>query len=455
MTAPTPNPTSREKEALIALNILNILNRLIVNAFKSKKRQALSFLILNDTVQMTRYDRAVLWDFDRSKPSLLGVSGQSSINATTDIAKRWQRLVQNLKHPGQIQILSSESFKSEQTLWKEYEESNSRPSVLWFPITAHDRMATGLWLERWEGMKWSNQEVEILNPLIQAYGLAWEKFTPHYSWRTLRKLLYWTLGLTLLLLLFAIRIPLRIVAPCEVVPKDPILITAPLEDIIEKINVKPGQFVHVNDPLFEYDKRVALQTLKIAENQLQVAQQDLSRAKTLAFKEERSLTEISILMAKLKKEEANLELAKYRASQLIAHSPTNGIAMLENPDEWRGKPVKVGEKILLVIDPKKTKVRLWIPENDNIGLDIKKSIYVFLNTSPTVTREAKLMFISNASTITEKHVVSFMAEAEWTKPQDDIRVGLKGSAILYGEKVSLFYWLIRKPWATFREFIGF
>ena len=156
------------------------------------------------------------------------------------------------------------------------------------PIFTDDKLHIGLWLERWEGKDWNPQEVEIVNFVSQAYGIAWERFLPKYTTRMLknRKLLLTALLLSMAIL--AWRVPLRVVAPCEVVPKNPILITAPLEDIIAEVVVKPGQHVAKNEPLFEYDKRVALENLKAAEEQVRVAQLDLNRAKTVSFKDEKA-----------------------------------------------------------------------------------------------------------------------------------------------------------------------
>lgn len=449
MTAPQTS-----KEALMALNILTAINKLTLKAFATKNKKNLAFLILNDTIQVIRYDRAVLWSYDNNTPKMLGVSGQTAAPETSDFSKKLKVLVEDLQDPNIPHVLSAEYFVNKKDLWKQYSETPPGPSVLWFPIMSNGKRRLGLWLERWGGSTWTNQEGEILNFLVQAYGLAWENLTPYYGLHTLRKKVLWIAGVLSLLALFVIRVPLRIVAPCEVVPRDPIMVTAPLEDIIDKVDVKPGEIVHKGEILFEYDKRVALQSLKIAQNQVRVAQEDLSRAKTLAFKEEKALAEVSILEAKLKKEQANLALAKYRASQLVVHSPQDGVTIFENPDEWRGKPVKVGEKVMMVSDPNHTKIRLWIPESDNIPLEMNKPIYIFLNVTPTVSREAKLEFISNASTVTPQNLVSFMAEAEWVNPNEDVKLGLKGSAILYGEKVSLIYWIIRKPWISLRNFLG-
>lgn len=446
-------PASQPNETAKALNLLSTIYRLTLKAFGAKNRNALIFLIVNDTISVVRYDRALLWEFENNSAKLIGISGQTTINATTETAKKLKRLVSELRTLTATQILTTEHFKGETVLWNEYSNSSLAPSILWVPIQIHGKPRIGLWLERWENSQWTPPDADILNSLAAAYALSWERVLPKIPYQ-LRKNLSWWIPLLITLLLFVIRVPLRIVAPVEVVPKDPIIIAAPLEDVIERINVRPGQIVKKDQVLAEYDKRVALHTLKIAEEELKVSQEDLTRARTLAFKEEKSLAEISVLNAKVKKEQANLALAKYRVSQLLIKSPIEGVAMLENPDEWRGKPVKVGEKIMMVIDPKKTKVRLWIPENDNIPLDFNQPIKVFLNVHPSTEYLAKLTFISNASSLSEKNIASFMAEAFWVEEPQNITPGLKGSAFLYGERVSLFYWIIRKPLATFREWVG-
>lgn len=443
-----------QKEALSALNILSAIHRLTIKTFEASNRPNLIFLMLNDTVSVTRYDRAVLWDIDRPVPKLLGVSGQSSINAMSEIARKWRRMVNEIKELKAIQIITPDHFTKERELWTQYEASSFKPSILWVPIPVEGRPTLGLWLERWEKSTWTPQEAEILTSVAQAYGVAWGKLSPRISHHFKRYFFYILLASVLFGSAF-IRVPLRIVAPCEVIPKDPILITAPLEEIIERVSVEPGQAVEKGDVLAEYDKRVALQTLRIAQEEMRIAEKDLTRARTLAFKDNKALAEIAVLEAKVKREQANLALAKYRASRLLVKSPEKGVVMLENPDEWRSKPVKVGEKIMMIINPKSTRVRFWIPENDNIPLDLDRPIQVFLNVTPTLDRKARINFISNASIVTEKNVVSFLAEADWIEEQPDVKPGLKGTALLYGEKVSLFYWIMRKPWATLRHYVGF
>ena len=444
----------QHKEMLAAVNLLSMINKHNLKTFSTKTRQALIFNILNDTIQIVPYDRAVLWSFEGDSPKLLGVSGQSNFNAKGSLAKKWETLIKDLVDPNKSQILSEDSFSKVKTEWIDISTNSPKPIILWIPIFTDEKLHLGLWLERWNGRNWNPQEIEILNFVTQAYGIAWERFLPKYSAKILKNRKFLIPALAIAFIILAWRTPLRVVAPCEVVPKDPIVITAPLEDIIAEVDVKPGQHVNAGDPLFEYDKRVALENLKASEEEVEVAQRDLNRAKTLAINDQKSLSEIAVLAAKLKKEQIGLELAKYKASLLTVKSPANGIVVLDDPEEWRGKPVHVGERIMMVTDPNKTKVRIWIPESDNIPLDPQKNINVILDPNPARTLEAKLLYVANASTVNDKHVPSFVAEADWIEEPTDVKMGVKGTAVLYGDNVSVFYLLLRRPWSYFRNLFG-
>jgi hypothetical protein len=117
--------------------------------------------------------------------------------------------------------------------------------------------------------------------------------------------------------------------------------------------------------------------------------------------------------------------------------------------------VKIGEKVLTLSSPTNTKVRFWVPENDNIILDSSKPIHIILNVAPEKVLEANIDYISYESQLNDDQVPSFLGEANWETLPVDIKLGLKGTAILYGNRVSLFYFIIRKPWSTLRRVTGF
>lgn len=440
-------------KAAQAVHLLASISRLGLKAFSTKSKQALTFLMLNDTLQVIRYDRAVLWKInDKNKCEIIGISGESSYDPRTTLAHQLSELVHTIKPLNQSQILSQEIIEP-------YLKGEGHPnaSVVWLPIKSGDKLKLGLWLERWEGPKWQYDEIEILSFLMQNYGAAWEKFDHRgFFMPTIPKKPLYYIALALFLLTFIIQVPLRIVAPCEVAPDNPYLITAPLDGIIEQIDVEPGQIVKKGQLLFEYDKEVPLDELQVAVKQVHIVQAEIQRAFALSRQDKQARSQLGILQERLAKEKKALEAARYRASKLTVNSPITGVAIIEDPDEWRGNPVKVGEKVMMVSNPAASIVRIWIPEADNVAINPEYDVRVILNVRPDFTYYAQLDYVATYVTMSESNVPSFLAEAKWVEGQspEGVKLGLKGTAILYGENVSLFYWVIRKPWTYLRRSLG-
>jgi multidrug efflux pump subunit AcrA (membrane-fusion protein) len=265
----------------------------------------------------------------------------------------------------------------------------------------------------------------------------------------------YAIALVVVALLLLIRLPLRIVAPCEIVSSHPYPIRAPLEGVVKEIVVKPGEWVNKDDLLLLYENQVQKASLQSAEKQLLAKELELQRAAVLGWKDEQLQNELAILKAQKQKEEASLKFTQYEVGLLEVKSPIAGVAVIDSPEDWRGRPVKAGEKILTVSDPNHTKVKIWIPESDNVPLDPAKAVKIFLNTAPSYSYAAQIEYISNEASINENEIPSFVAMANWTGDQPtDAKLGLKGSAVLYGESVSLFYYILRRPWYALRNLIG-
>jgi multidrug resistance efflux pump len=251
-----------------------------------------------------------------------------------------------------------------------------------------------------------------------------------------------------------VRLPLRIVAPCEVVPKEPVAITAPLHGVIDEIPVFPGRAVEAGELLAVYDQRVALEELKVAEQQVQIIESDLQRVRVQAFDDPSARAQIALLENRLEQERTRLRVAQYRGSQLEIRAPVSGTLMFGDPHEWRGRPVQVGERLMLIVDPRKTKLRIWLPESDNIEFDRERLLTVVLDADPSVSHSATLRFLANHSQVNSDGMACFRAEADWIEPEPGLRMGLQGTAVLYGNDVPLGYWLLRRPLAAVRRFIG-
>ncbi len=441
--------------------LLYVINQLLIKAMGAESKEALQFIIANDTIHLVHYDRSLLFGFDHHETELLAISGLTQVNKYSEKVRKLKNIALYIDEPTKPQILTEASFWREKNLWKEL-EIQSESTVMWLPMMIDDKLVLGLWLEKWKGGQPFNlpsKEVLqlLMGSLMAGYANAYVKFQSRFSFKKLLKkdkTQWYVAAFTIFVLSLLIHVPLRVVAPLEIVPKDPYVISAPLEGIIESIQVTPGQAVGKEEVLAKYDGRVPLQSLKIAERQVDIAEKELNRVMTLGIRDEKAQSELAVVQQKLQKELAAFELAKYQASLLNVASPADGIVILDNPEEWRGRPVKVGEKIMTIADPENTKLKIWIPENDNVLLRFDKPLKIYLNISPNKSYEARLVYVANESYVNEENIHSFLAEALFTTPPKDIKLGLKGTAILYGDSVPLLYYLIRKPWASVRKLAG-
>ncbi|MBA2369231.1 MAG: HlyD family efflux transporter periplasmic adaptor subunit [Candidatus Protochlamydia sp.] len=458
MTPPVSNQSAEEAKQKQIQNVWIALHRITLKAINAEKLQNLIFIMVNDTFQVMKYDRAILFSKQKEKVKILGVSGLTDLNSQTEVTTRLRRAIQELKNYQEARLLTPEDFSSLKD-W-DYLQSLRASTVYWLPLKVENE-ELGLWLEIYDDPNLATKLFQNFSPLLKdfltpAYVTAWKKFK-HQPWRKastyFNKKYIGLASLLLLALLTLIPVRLRIVAPCEVVAINPYVLTAPLDGIIEKVLVRPGEEIKKDQILYEYDKKVPYHKLQATVKDVQILQEELNQSYALATEMTEEATKLGYLNIKLKKSQDELKFIKRQINLLTGKSPLNGLVSMDNPDEWRGKPVRIGEKIMTISSKEETKVRIWIPEYDNINFDKKLPVSIFLNTIPTKTFQAKIIFISPEVQVAEGELPGYEAEAEWIS-QETPKLGLKGSAVLYGERVSILYYLLRKPISAIRKFMG-
>jgi hypothetical protein len=123
--------------------------------------------------------------------------------------------------------------------------------------------------------------------------------------------------------------------------------------------------------------------------------------------------------------------------------------------EWIGKPVVVGERIMEVADPQEFELKIDLPVEDAIVLREGAEVEVFLNANPLRAIPAQLIHASYHASILPTNVLAYRVEAEFTDPPEEIRIGWQGTAKIYGEPVTLFFYLFRRPLGILRQTLGF
>ena len=261
------------------------------------------FFVVNETYRLLRYQSAVLWHHQPGLGyRLSAVSGVATIDAHSPFNVWLVKVIHYCKKEFEnngVKMLSQADFPDDIT--------NDWPNevgqqLLWCPFNqeGHDSNEGMIFLRENE---WSEGEVKRLHWLLQSYAYSWY-FLSHKRgvmlwckniWRYKRKLLlFCSLGVTAILLF---PIHQSIIAPAEVVAKDPALITAPMGGVIRKIEVASNSSVKKGQVLFEMDNTELLNNTRLAQQQYQVALEEYQRAIQKGFKNRDSRAKINGLRA--------------------------------------------------------------------------------------------------------------------------------------------------------------
>jgi len=435
-------------------------NRLIVKAIESDTLKKLHFIILNETKHVLSYDRAFLWDLVEGKPNLSGVSGFVDFDQDTEMMSAWERIVNDIRSRNAPCELTREMFPDHQKEWKVV-TGTEQARYYWLPIYTQEKLLNGLvitYLGKKEKDAQDSEEIDIfMNFLMPGYAAALDKFTKKQVKIGKQKRRLAVLGAAFALFLAGnfFEVPLRIVSTCEVVSKSPVIIAAPLEGVIKEIEVLPGQEVKQGDLLVTFEDSYLLQDLELAKKEVELRDAEINRIQTQGYDDEDKLAEYKVFLAKSDQAHAKLNFVQHQYDLSTIESPADGLVSIDSPEEWKGRPVAIGEKIMTLDQQEDTKVLIWVAEGDNINLESQYPIKIVLNASPNTSYEATLDYVSTISQINNENIVSFEAEASWVTPPEDVRIGQKGVAIMYGEKVSFIYYLFRKPILFIRRTLGF
>ena len=300
--------------------------------------------------------------------------------------------------------------------------------------------------------------MKMLRPLAQAYSGAFRIFAPRGAAvgteNRARRRFAAALTLAAVLVLCLLRVPLRIVAPCEVVPSRLLPVNAPLDGVIREVRVVSGQAVSAGQTLYVYDDTVAREELEVASRQVDVTRSNLERASADARSDRNSRAEAVMLRNRLAQDIVRRDAARARLGKAIVIAPEEGVVVMGDAAELIGRPVGIGEATMTIAPPEENRLRIWLPLDDRIAFDPSAPVRVFLNVDSGRTLAASLSYVAPHATQGEEGGYAFLAEAEWRNGDPGLDLGLKGTAVLYGEKVTLGYWLARKPLAAARRFLG-
>jgi hypothetical protein len=441
---------------LVALTTLLQLEK---EARHADSHTALGFIAVNETHRLFPYNQAALCTITHTgRIKITAVSGVSTVDAHAPFIRWLHQLIKyylkDAEKARQIEPIQSENLPSSiQSGWQKYETGE----ILWCPFIhiQGGYIEAGLLLFRTK--IWRDAEITFLGYLMDAYAHAWSALLGKGIRKPIKPLRRWFFRLLLIVGLAAstqLSIRESVLAPASVVAQSPLIVTAPMDGSIKQIYIQPNQTVKAGDKLFSLDNMVQKNRYTIAQKTLAVARADLLRAEQKAFLDPSSRGEIALLRAKVKEREAELEYVAVLLKRLEVRAEQDGIAVFTDVNDWLGKPVSVGEKVMFLANPKLTELELWVPVADAINLVPNAPVQLFLNTDPTHPLSASLYQASYEAELTPDNWLAFRAKAQFTQNNSLPRIGLKGTGKIYGAKVNIYYYLLRRPWASLRQSLG-
>ena len=135
-----------------------------------------------------------------------------------------------------------------------------------------------------------------------------------------------------------------------------------------------------------------------------------------------------------------------------------GVAVFNDANDWRGRPVQTGERIMRIAQSEDAGVLVWLSVADALDLKRGDTLRLFLHLDPTTARQAEIIEIGYLPEIGPDSVSAYRIKARLVDGGGEggqiPRLGLRGVARLFGEEVSLGYYLFRRPIALVWQYTG-
>ena len=97
-----------------------------------------------------------------------------------------------------------------------------------------------------------------------------------------------------------------------------------------------------------------------------------------------------------------------------------------------------------------------MPVKDSLVIAPDSKVKVFLDIDPLSSIEAKIDRTAYKPEITPEGVLAYKVVASLTEDlENKPRIGLRGTARIYGDEVTIFYYLFRTPINILRQWIGY
>ena len=212
-------------------------------------------------------------------------------------------------------------------------------TALWVPVSAPSAgVAAGLVLLN--DRPFSEGDTLIAKRIADTYGHAWAALSGAKRIVPRRRIgmLYSLLLMVAIVIGAFVPVPLAILAPAEVVSAQSAVVAAPLEGVLQSVEVEPNQRVSSGQLLARFDVTRLRNDLELAEQKVLVADAKSRRAAQGAIASMEAKREMAVAKAELALARTERDYAKDLLLQADLRAPMDGVAAFsDRRDTWRAR----------------------------------------------------------------------------------------------------------------------
>lgn len=251
-------------------------------------------------------------------------------------------------------------------------------------------------------------------------------------------------------------VPMSVLAPVEIVARDPLIVTAPMNGVISNIGVEANNSVQAGQLLVQFNDTDLLGRLEVTQRNLEVAVARNRRVRQGASLSAEMRREMAVTQSELAVAQAERDEAQAAFDRTKIYAPSNGVAIFASKDDWLGRPVTTGERVMEIGDPQKLEFRVDVAVGDSVVLGEGAAVRVFLHNDPLNVIDATFVDAGFRAEETLDNRLAYRVKAQLKDDADitGLRFGLRGTARISNGTVHLGYYLFRRPISSFRQWTG-
>jgi multidrug resistance efflux pump len=412
---------------------------------------ALGFILVNESHQLFAYRQAAFW----LNGHIAAVSGVPQVESNVPYVQWLGEVCKALGNAGGPvrTVTAADVPEALAERWAEWLPTYA----VWMPLVHAEKQQGAVLLATEEPL--NERALALASEVAGIYAHALAAFQPRQTARerlraalrpTRQRLLVAAAAVAVALL------PVRqsVLATAEVVPSDPFLVRAPLDGVIDRFLVQPNQRVSAGTPLFAMDV-TALQTRNdLARNAYETAQEEYRQSAQAAVTDDKSKLDVALRRGELAARAAELDYAASQLGRVQVKAERDGLAVFADVNDFQGKAVMLGERILTLANPSEVALAIDFPAREQLDLQVGTAVTLYPSDAPLLSYEARVTQIAYHAEVARDGVLAYRLKATFINGAEVPRIGLMGTAKLTGGRVPLLYYALRRPLTAVRQWLG-